>query len=497
MRRKTLLCFARLLALGLLPLCLAGRAAALRLPPGEFDWGPLASRLSDPAGGTHVKVLGPLFEVGADQRQLRFWAVRPFCSAAAESEDKGAGEFLWPVSFAWDFRENHSIRILTSFLTDFDRNDPGSRWHWWLFPFWFQGRDAQGRSYAALFPFGGTIHDFLGQDEVDFVLFPIYGHSRFKDEDSYQVLWPVFCRENSDRNDRFRVWPLYGWNIRRGEFDKRFCLWPIFNWVRYDHPGASGYGYLVFPLWGHIKRENQEAWMILPPFFKYGAGGGQSMGYMPWPFIQWSSGQVDKFYLWPLWGYKNEQFIHSGFYLWPLGWWKNIDRANESVHRYTFAPLWFSESAWRAARPPPAAPPDTPAVTNCVSRYWHLWPLCSYERLGDQARFRSLFLWPLRRTAPVEREYAPVWTIYQHTRAGGNADDEVLWGLLRHQRRGATAGRTALFPLVEWSYDRETQSRDWALLKGLVGYERAGPRKAVRVLWFLRFGRAAPEREQP
>ena len=63
------------------------------------------------------------------------------------------------------------------------------------------------------------------------------------------------------------------------------------------------------------------------------------------------------------------------------------------------------------------------------------------ERVGDQSRFRTLLLWPLRHTAPVEREYAPLWTIYQHTRAGANTDDEVLWGLFRHQRRGATAGR--------------------------------------------------------
>ncbi|MCX6998601.1 MAG: hypothetical protein NTV49_16335 [Kiritimatiellaeota bacterium] len=369
----------------------------------------------------------------------------------------------------------------------FDVSNPDSRWHWWFFPFWFQGRAAQGQRYAALFPVGGAIHDFLGQDELDFVLFPIYGHSRLKDEHSYHVLWPVFCRESNARNDRFRVWPLYGWNIRRDEFDKRFCLWPIINWARYDRPGSSGYGYLVFPLWGHIKRENQAGWMFLPPFFKYGGGGGQSMGYMPWPFIQWSSGDTDKFYVWPLWGYKDTPLIQSGFYLWPLGWWRHIDRANESIHRYIFAPLWYSESAWRAARPPP---PDAPAATNCVSRYWRVWPLCSYERLGDQSRFRTLLLWPLRHTAPVEREYAPLWTIYQHTRAGVNADDEVLWGLLRHQRRGATAGRMALFPLVEWSYDREAQSRDWALLKGLVGYERAGDQRTVRLLWFLRVGGA-------
>ena len=473
-------------ALGLLCLC-AGCATPTAQHAADFDWGPVASRLHDPAGSTHLKVLGPIFEHAADTNKLNLWAVRPFYSTAAETDERSASEFLWPLEFAWDFQSNHGRRILTSFYTDFDKTDPNSRWRWWFFPFWYQGRDAQGETYAALFPLGGSLHDFLFQDEAHFVLWPLYIHSRLNDEDSYNVLWPVFCRENNAKNDRFRVWPLYGWNIRRGEFDKRFCLWPFFTWASYQHPGACGSGYLVFPLWGHIKRENQESWLLLPPFLKYGTSAKQQMGYMPWPVIQWASGEMDKFYVWPLWGYKNYSHIHGGFYLWPLGWWKHLDRTGASVHRYTLAPLWFSESAWHAT--PPAATPATPPATNCVARYWHLWPLCSYERLGEQSRFRTLMLWPLRHSAPIEREYAPLWTLYTHTTAGDKADDELLWGLVRRQRRGDEQSRFSLFPLVEWSHDqRDAGQREWNLLKGLIGYERTGTNRTLRLLWWGRIG---------
>lgn len=472
---------------------LAGACAAALCPAiatratgatNEFDWGPLASRLSDPAGATHIKALGPIFERGADMHDINFWAIRPFYSTATENEDHSASEFLWPVAFAWDFHSDHTRRILTSYYADYNVNDPHSRWHWWCFPFWFQGRDSKGETYHAFFPLGGTIHEFLFQDEVDFALWPIYGHSRLMDEDSYNVLWPIFCRENNAKNDRLRVWPIYGWNIRRDDLDQRFALWPVFTWARYYRPGGSGYGYLVLPLWGHIKRENQEAWMLLPPFFKYATSDQHSKGYAPWPFIQWDSGDIDKVWAWPIWGYKNVDHVHSGFYLWPLGWWRHMIRAGDQVHRYIVAPIWYSETTWQAKKTPENA--SLPA-TNCVARYWQVWPLCDYERSGDQARFRMLKLWPLRHTAPIEREYAPIWTLYQHVVAGDNTDDEFLWGLVRHQRRGNVSSHGSIFPLVEWNRDRRgTGAHDWNLLKGLLGYEDDGTNSAVRLLWFGR-----------
>jgi hypothetical protein len=460
----------------------------------EFDWGPIASRLQDPAGGTHFKALGPVYERASDTNGLSCWAVRPLASAGDEKNEHSSGEALWPLMFSWDLENSHSVRVLTSFYTDFDKTNPKARWQWWCFPFWYQGRDSGGTNYMAFFPLGGTIRQFAWQDEVFFVLWPLYVHNVQKGLDSYHVLWPIFCRENNERNDRFRVWPLYGWNIRRGDFDKRFCCWPLVSWARYDRPGASGYGYLVFPLWGHIKRENQEDWMLLPPFFKYGTSPHLTLGYAPWPFIQWKTGDIEQFYLWPFWGYKNVDHIHGGFYAWPLGWWRHLDRPGVQAHRYSFVPFWLSESEWSAAKPAAPAPvpslaPPPPPATNCVDRYWHFWPLCDYERVDTQSRFRALKLWPLRHSAMIEREFAPIWTLYQHTRAGENSSDELLWGLVRRQNRGAEASRFSLFPLVDWSRDdKATGTREWNFLKGLVGYEREGTNAQLRLLWFIKFG---------
>ena len=124
-----------------------------------------------------------------------------------------------------------------------------------------------------------------------------------------------------------------------------------------------------------------------------------------------------------------------------------------------------------------------------MTRYWHVWPLCDYERIDAQSRFRALKLWPLRHSAMIEREFAPIWTLYQHTTAGTNSSDELLWGFLRRQNRGDEASRFSLFPLVEWSHDDQGETtRDWHLLKGLVGYERTGTNANLRLLWFIKLG---------
>jgi hypothetical protein len=487
----------------LLALLLAGCASpGLNRKAGEFDLGPLASRLTDPAGGTHLKVAGPLYERASDTNGLSFWAVRPLTSGGGENADRRAGEVLWPLAYSWDFQNSHSVRVLTSFYTDYDTTNPNARWQWWCFPFWFQGRTAGGTNYAAFFPIGGTVRDFLFQDKSFFVLWPLYIHNVLKGEHSYHVLYPVFCRENNARNDRFRLWPLYGWNIRRGEFDKRFCLWPLVSWARYESPGGTGYGYLVFPLYGHIKRENQESWMVLPPFFKYATSAKETMGYAPWPIIQWQTGDLEKFYVWPLWGYKNYGHIHGGFYLWPLGWWRHFERPGEQLHRYTFAPFWMSESEWGPGKPaqtvmserareplPPLKMAEAnAAVTNCAYRYWHFWPLCEYLRQGDQSRFRLLKLWPKRYGSMIEREFAPLWTLYQRQHAGQNSSDELLWGLVRRSSRGEEQSRFSLFPIVEWGHDDKEQNGGWNLLKGLVGYEHEGTNSYLRLLWFLKLG---------
>jgi hypothetical protein len=134
-------------------------------------------------------------------------------------------------------------------------------------------------------------------------------------------------------------------------------------------------------------------------------------------------------------------------------------------------------------RPPPNAAPIR-------HRYLRLWPLLSYERRGAESRLRALEPMPFRNPPPIERSWAPFWTLFERTVVGDACDTELLWGLFRRQRRGAARVRTSIFPLIEWSADRaepEARARSWSVLKGLVGVESVGAHRRFRVLYFLRF----------
>ena len=448
--------------------------------PLEYDWGPLVSRHTDVNGDLRFRFLGPFFEWAQSPQGDRLWAVRPFHGSAWDAKaERKVSEFLWPIEQGKRFRNEFSRRFLLAYYLDYDTTAPKSQYHFWILPLYFQGRDIHGKNYLALFPIGGSIRDFLMRDKIYFVLFPLYAYSSINEVKTYDALWPIYSKTEGKGIKKFRIFPFYGRNLHRGWFEKRFVLWPIWTWGKYRMPGSSGSGYVVFPLWGHMKLEDQESWLFVPPFVRFSKG--QRLNYVYcWPFFVKRSGEVEQLYFWPLWGRKSMKGCRTSFFLWPIFRTERLDRGNEVGKRFLALP--FLQSEIRRDR------------TNVVDgkkvvtyRYRKLWPLCSYIEDRDSKRFRFLDLWPLKDTAPVERCYAPFWTLYVHLRHGDAYSDEALWGLFRRQREGTRVYDVSLFPLFSWRRDdRDDGTRQWSVLKGLIGYKREGAQRTVRLLYFIR-----------
>ena len=288
-------------------LAAAGRADAEGTrAAAEFDWGVLGGRFEDANGDTRTRALGPFFERIVSPRGERFRAARPFyCALERPSESRRHAEYLWPLAVSRDFQKEHSLRVLLAYYRNFDVEDPNPRYHVRILPFYFQGRDIRGRSYKALFPLGGRIHEFLGQDEMSFFLFPLWSYSSINSVQTHSVLWPVYSRTRGKGISRFRVFPFYGYARHRARFEKGFVAWPFYTWARYTYPDDQGRGYIVFPLWGRFVMPDQRAWLILPPLFRFSRGERLNYSYAPWPFVQASSGEIEKRYLWPLWGRRS------------------------------------------------------------------------------------------------------------------------------------------------------------------------------------------------
>jgi hypothetical protein len=222
--------------------------------------------------------------------------------------------------------------------------------------------------------------------------------------------------------------------------------------------------------------------MVLPPFFRFTRGAQLNLVYCPWPFFQKMRGERERLYLWPLWGRDIRPGVQRGFLLWPLVWTWRVDRGDTVRHRLVVMPFLQHEADMRRGS-------GDDEAAACEARYFKLWPLLSYRREGDRRRFRTLALWPLKESGPVERSYAPLWTLFSHTAVGEAADTEFLWGCYRRCRRGPDYRSFSLFPLVSSLRDEgAADRREWSVLKGLVGYERRGAQKRWRLLYFLRFG---------
>jgi hypothetical protein len=415
------------------------------------------------SGGAVAGSLEPVYD-NLQTEEGSFFAVRPFYSRTELAEGE-IQDFLWPLYSRKSFKEEQSSRALFVWITHrFDVDEENPRTRRWLLPFYFQGRDALGNGYFALFPLGGTIHEFLGRDEITFALFPLFGKSRINDVKTTSVLWPVYSRTRGEGIRRDRVFPLAGKSVLEDKYEKRFILWPFWTAADYFHPGDSGSAWILFPLIGRAEMDNERTLWLLPPFFRFTKGEKEDRLFCPWPFIQVKENEWhSKLYVWPLWG--RDRFDgglkHRTFALWPLLWSERTERENlTKIHRMAL-PFFYLERDYLNE-------PDVPEKDRKrISNYWKIWPLMSWQREQETSRFRLLELWPIKNSPPIERNWAPLWTLFKRTDHEGIIRKELLWFLWQSERE-KDAGRS-----------------EWSLLKGLLSYKKDadGGGDVLRLFW--------------
>lgn len=461
--------------------------SAFALPSADreraVDWGPFYSRLEAVDGSVGTKALGPLFERRTGPGADALVAVRPLYTRATNAANRRVeGDLLWPVGEFSAMGTERGWRCLLAWYRCFDTGAERARWRLWVLPVYYQGRNAKGENYAAVFPFGGRVSEFLGRDDCRFVLWPLWTRTTVDDMETLDILYPIYGVAHGTRTDRFRLFPFYGRAVQYGNYDKRFILWPFWSDATFDSPGSKGSGYILFPLYGRIDLTDESSWMFLPPLFRVTRGAEVNRTYAPWPFFQWESGRRNRFHVWPLFGRTTDPGIDRSYLAWPILWRSRVYRGDMVSRSYWAVPLLYAETL-RDRHSAPDAPPE--------GRRWKVWPLASYARERDEVRFRTLALWPTRDFACIERSWSPLWTLADYRRAGANADTEVLWGMFRRSVRGEASARTSLFPLVEWSGDAPTGQparREVSLLKGLLGFRWGGVGRELRILYGVRIG---------
>lgn len=487
----------------------------------ECDWGPVASRLVDADGHVRFRAVGPFWERAESTNGLSLMAgPRPLWARAADSNaGRAAWDFIWPVAAGKSVGAEDAWRWGVAYRFDRNREDPTAQYRFWILPLWLQGRDEQGEAYRALFPIGGEVRNFLGRDQIRFALFPLWMHGQVKSAQTTSVLWPIYSHLQTadNRLEARRVFPLYGHSRLDGKYDKHAVLWPFWTHARYFYPQSQGTAWVLWPLVGRVNLDTQQGWMALPPLIQHVRSEQMTRTYAPWPFFQWQRGQIDKTYVWPLYGRRRDESLESRFWLWPLVRSERDVAGSQQVRRWTIAPVYRNVTvtelpgatnrvpgqgmldllvARAAARrgdgtegAPPPAPAAPPEPRRVLANRAALWPLFAKQMDAEQEtyRLRLLHLWPGAETPPVERSWAPLWTLADYRVHGANSDLDVLWGLYRHTRRGEDARAFSLFPV--WQHERVggNSARRWSVLKGLLAYDRTATNRQVRFLWLGRW----------
>jgi len=447
----------------------------------EIDFAPFFQKGTDIYGNARWRALGPLLESRKTGKGDTLLAVRPLYSYLFDSaENLYRCQILYPVWMAKgkDAERDWHFVLLCSYH-DFDINDPHSKYRLWLVPFYFQGRDMEGVPYLAIFPLAGSIREFLIFDEMRFALFPFTLFTRVNDVRTTAVLWPILSKTTGGGNDRLNVFPLYGYSKLREEIVKRYILWPIWTYAHYERPESPGYAYIVFPFYGRVNLENQKSLMVVPPLFRFAQGGDERRVYCPWPFIQYNSGALNKFYFWPLLGQARRDTSRYSFLLWPLGTRYEQKSPLYERTRTMFVPFLYSTSI-KGSFDKAERKMDQPRKTLKI------WPLFSYVRDTDESRFAMLSLFPYRDYDAVERNYGALWTIYTHSSFKDKTEDELFWGLIKYQQ-SEKERKFSLFPLISVGRENKSGEFHWSFLKGLIAREKTGAKRSFRLLYFIRF----------
>ena len=485
----------RFLSFIVLTLMLLGGASVQAGQPARVlsDWGPFYYQGTNVHGHAVARAAGPFWEQKRDEKDRTLEAWRPVYS---KSVDPGAHperwlkEYVWPLGSLRGHGNNRSGWFLTVIYMNDDVTNPDARRRLWVLPFYFGGHARDGKDYWALFPFGGTIREFLGRDEIKFVLFPLWSRSRVNEVEATSILWPFFSRADGDGIHHRRFFPFWGVTTKEGQWAKRFILWPFWTQAEYFYRGAKGKAWILFPLYGQSKLEDQLTTWYLPPLFKVAEGNGNRRVTGPWPFFQRSEGDIEKFYLFPLYGWKriedkeNERVVHRSFVLWPIGWRIGVTSPQTTADSYQVLPFFYKNDRVHT----------DPADRDKEEHNLSFWPLFTSERQGDTARLRIPDLWPGKNPGGIERNWAPLWTLFHRETKGDARQTEVLWGMYRNINDGQGYRHWSLFPLAEATTDPAAGEGGWQALKGLFGVTTKAGEKSLKLLWLfhLPIGKASP-----
>ncbi|MBI4839739.1 MAG: hypothetical protein HY803_01445 [candidate division NC10 bacterium] len=479
----------------LLVLAPLARAADAPHAAGGAGWNlwPFYDERDDPVDRVHVRGgLGPLLEFDRSRDgAVRTRAIRPvFHWREERPAQRLEWEVLYPLMSYTRTEEDWEFQFLQLLNLREEGSRPRERERRQdVFPFYFSGTTEAGETYHAVVPFGGRLLDRLGQDAIEFALFPLYARFVKHVTETRYFPWPILSVTRGEQQSGFRIIPLYGEDVKAGVFEKRFVLWPLFLQQRVGLDGDAPEETLaVFPLFVRQRSRLRDSTTLLWPLFNYTEDRERQYEQwdLPWPLIKIARGEgrtINRFL--PLFSLE-ERVLRQEFLLrelkstelillFPLYTRSEDELPGSRTVRDRI--LWWLYSDTREAG------------RDGSSRRVDAWPLFRYQRDREGAvQFQTLALLEafLPGNERIERSYSPLWALYTYRRnPEGDQVRSFLWNLVRHEETSGGVAIELLGPLL--AYRERGADAHLSVLGGLLEYEVKERTRSVRLFQDLTF----------
>lgn len=425
-----------------------------------------------------IEILGPFIQKYRFKDEKGF-SLRPIYSSVEEKEEKRAF-FLSPLGLYKSDNETSTFKLIPLINQKVEKEateeKEGKKWEY--FPI-FWGRTANNETYGGFFPFYGKYKDRFGREEITFILWPIYSKVEYQEHKAYNILWPFFriSKAKDPENKEYggyKFWPFYG-HFKEGEEERKFILWPFYIRQTYkDDAGNFEEKVLYFPFYGREKTDAYEKSFYFWPFFQKVCASDPFYEQIdaPWPFYRKIRGEeISGKRIWPFYGYVKKKETYDSFILWPLYFYKedNYKKGNftyfEKEHRF----LLLSKENQVF---------ENGTLTHREFRFWPFY-------YSSESKEKNLKIHYLPALIPfydegVERNYGPLFRIFENYEKEDYQFVKILWGLYRFEKKGNRKVHELAF-IVRTVQDDKTNY--FEILEGFFGAGKIGDQPVIKVLY--------------
>lgn len=430
-------------------------------------------------GLSRYNILGPFitFEKGPDWENEVF---RPFYYDREDKrQDTRDMDIIFPLGNykrtpEW---ERYRFTPLLASKRDFKEKKEKKK-SFELFPvFW--GRTEEGEGYGGIFPVYGNFKKRFGKDEISFYLWPVYMNIKDEGTDTTDFIWPVFSRTTGEKEQGFRMWPLFGYRQKEGEYSKKFFIWPLIHHQKIDLDTSRPTEYSAFlPFYVSSVSPRRISRSVLWPFFNYLYDEDENLTLwdFPWPFIQRGSGENLKVLkIFPIIGFKEKEERKEHFFLWPLYTYKREfpEESERVIHRFLLVSKYEYETSINKTQ--------NSELGTQNSLQLRLWPLFSYRTgKSGETRFNFPEIIPVD-SEGFERNYGPLLRFYEYDfNAKGEMESKILWGLYSHKKNDFGEFIDLSFFI---SYEKRGDEGSFSILKGLLEHGKKNGKNYFKILY--------------